>query len=184
MIIGLTGRRGVGKSEYAKELMARGFLRAHPFDGGKAMCRVYFTRLGATVDEAQRMTDGDLKDAPSRLLPGKATPRYFMEKFGRFMGTTMGAEWTMGAELDALVGYGNRSIVVESVVYEAEALRKRGGVVVRIVRPGIDGPKGEETDRAEALITPDYTVYNSGSLRDIRFSVDQLLERIAECGSI
>jgi hypothetical protein len=178
MIIGLTGRRGVGKSTIADALVERGFVRAHPFAGGKAMSRVYFCRLGATVDEAHRMTDGDLKDTPSRFLPHHSTPRHFMEKFGYFMGVTMGPEWTLGAELDSLAWLGARGIVVESIVYEAEALRRRGGVVVRILRPDVEGPSGEETDKAEATIDADYTVINQGSLRSIPDLVDSLLKEI------
>jgi hypothetical protein len=75
-IIGLAGQRGVGKSLITRHLIdSHGFRSIHPFSGGKAACRGYFEYLGATAEEAQRMTDGDLKDRPSAILPEAQTPR-------------------------------------------------------------------------------------------------------------
>lgn len=176
MLVGLTGRRCVGKSEAARILTSQhGFQRVHPFNGGKAMCRTYFERLGATAEAARRMTDGDLKDIPSPLIPGQQSPRYFMERFGKFMGTAMGSEWTLGVELDAALRQSGR-LVVESVVYEAETLRARGGVIIRIARPGVDTVEALETDRHEALITADHTVVNDGSFGDLAEKLRQALK--------
>lgn len=176
MLVGLTGRRRVGKSEAARILTSQhGFQRVHPFDGGKAMCRTYFERLGATAEAAERMTDGDLKDIPSPLLPGQQSPRYFMERFGKFMGTSLGPEWTIGVELDMKIRQSDR-LVVESVVYEAEAIRARGGVIIRVVRPGVDTVEALETDRHEALITADHTVVNDGSFAELADKLARLLK--------
>lgn len=69
-IIALFGRRQVGKSHIADHLVREhGFVRLHPFNPGKAGCRRVYEALGATPDQALRMTDTDLKDVPVRFLP-------------------------------------------------------------------------------------------------------------------
>lgn len=69
-IIALFGRRQVGKSHIADHLVSEhGFVRLHPFNPGKAGCRKVYEALGATPDQARRMTDTDLKDVPVSFLP-------------------------------------------------------------------------------------------------------------------
>lgn len=172
MIIGFTGRRGAGKSEAAAALERAGFIRAHAFGGGKAATEAYFRHIGASPAQAREMVHGALRDVPSSLLPKQQTPRYFMERFGHWMGTGLGADWTLGAEL-ARIGrdHAGRSVVCESVVYEADVLRAAGGKIVRIVRPGHKGPEGMKTDEAEARIEADITIVNDGSVEDLKRKV-------------
>lgn len=89
-IIALFGRRQVGKSHIADHLVAQhGFVRLHPFNPGKAGLRAVYRAVGATEDQARRMTDTDLKDVPSGVLPKRdlSTPnrlldaKFFAETF-------------------------------------------------------------------------------------------------------
>lgn len=179
-LIGLTGLRGVGKTTAAAHLVLRyGFVRAHPLDGGKIAAEAYFRHLGARIDEAERMVLGDLRDVPSPLLPGRATPRYFLERFGAFMGVTLGPDWTLGAELARLRAREPwRPIVVESVVYEAGVIRDAGGIIVRIERPGHAGPAGIETDAAQAEIAADATIVNAGDVAGLVAAIDRIAQQM------
>ncbi|MCX4687217.1 hypothetical protein OG401_23415 [Kitasatospora purpeofusca] len=77
----------------------------------------------------------------------------------------------------------NLPVVVTDVrhVNELEALRQRGALVVRVVRPGVDGLAGIEgqhvtetaLDRAEV----DVTVHNAGSLAELHRLADSLAVR-------
>lgn len=182
LIIGLSGRRGVGKSRVADHLVEQhGFLRVHPFQGGKAASVGYFTHIGMTADEAARMVNGDLKDVPCPLLPFNQTPRYFMERFGQFLGEQMGPEWTIGQEIRrAFEKDPNARLVAESIVYEVGVIRNLGGVIVEITRDG-SSITGLETDKATAMIVPDITFSNNGtSLVALKGEVDDLLERVMD----
>ena len=76
LLIGLTGLRNVGKSTVADLLVEEfGFVKVHAFDGGKYAAREWFRYVTDDEDVADRMVFGDLKDKPSRYLPGGVAPR-------------------------------------------------------------------------------------------------------------
>ncbi|ABF71302.1 p051 [Rhizobium phage 16-3] len=173
LMIGITGKRNVGKSTVATILESRyGFARAHAFDGGKEASRAYFEYITSDPVIAGRMVYGDLKDKPSEYLPGGVSPRFFLEKFGHFMGDTMGVDWTLAMEIARIRRQTpNAPIVVESLVYEAPWFKSQGGFVLRLERPDFDGPAGIASDSVQAGIEADETI--------IARSVDEL-ERKAE----
>jgi len=192
VIIGLTGFRHSGKSTISRHLQeAHGFGSVHAFNGGKAACRAYFMHLGATPETAAAMVDGDLRDVPSRLLPlishpdgssDHATPRYFMEMFGNFMGQTLGSDWTLGAEIRRhMEVFPGRNMVADSVVYEVDLIRNLGGIIVKVEREGAR-PTGLKTDPVVANIVPDMVIRNSGDdLRELLRKIDSdVMARIAD----
>lgn len=167
LMIGLTGRRNVGKTTVADALVEQcGFVRVHAFDGGKEAAFAFFRHCGADTATASRMIWGDLKDVPSALLPGGVAPRHFLEKFGRFMGEVMGVDWTLGLEV-ARARRAGKPIVVESLVYEAEWFRREGGIIVRVERPGHEGPAGCESDAVQAAIQADHVLVNDGDIASL-----------------
>lgn len=157
LMIGLTGLRNVGKSTVANLLEEEfGFEKAHAFEAGKEAAERWFDVIGG---DGWRMVYGDLKDQPSEHLPGGVAPRYFLEKFGHFMGETMGVEWTLALAIKCARKRNPRApIVVESLVYEAPWFKAQGGVVVRLERPGHNGPEGVESDAVQAQIETDVTI--------------------------
>ena len=171
IILGLTGERGAGKTEIGNYLVrGRGFIRTHPFNPGKALLRGYYVLRGASEDEALRMTDGDLKDVPSAILPVNPetgqhhSSRWLMERLGNYMGTEMGVEWTIGSELrHHLNGTQALRLLVESVVYEESVIRsypngKIGKIVVDEAFRKPINVAGEITDSYVDLIGADFTV--------------------------
>ena len=113
------------------------------------------------------MVHGHLKDRPHPLLPLRPEgehhdPRFFMEKFGHFMGTTLGPEWTLDQEIARLESEGNTRIISESVAFEARRFRAHGGIIIRIENPARQNTiEGVETDPVTRAIEPDLIFMNS-----------------------
>jgi hypothetical protein len=148
-LIGLTGPAGCGKSTIARSIvMTESLARApclrgrplslddpyaarHRFAGPlKAMLRT----LGLT--EAQ--VDGDEKEIPCELLCG-LTPRVCMQRLGTDFGRDMiGPDlWVratmLRVDIDLAAG---KLVVLDDVRFdnEAEAVRARGGIIIKLVR--------------------------------------------------
>ncbi|WP_336800299.1 deoxynucleotide monophosphate kinase family protein [Kaistia sp. MMO-174] len=158
LVIGFAGVAGSGKTTAAMHLLnIHGYVHTRFADPIKAMLRV----LGLGSAEL----DGMLKEKPMALLGGK-TPRYAMQ--------TLGTEWgrdlisrTIWEDLwveraSDCIDLGGR-VVVDDVRFanEAEAVRKLGGMVIRITgRGGIAG--GHISEQMD--FPTDATIENSGDL--------------------
>lgn len=179
IMIGLTGKRNVGKSTVANLLKAEfGFASVHAFAAGKEASREWLIAAGFDADDAWEMIYGDLKDVPCDRLPGGVAPRFFMEKFGHFMGATLGVEWTLGMEVKAMrLRKPGAPIVVESLVYEAQWFKAQGGVVWRLERPGHEGPAGVESDAVQALVAEDVLI-NATSVDDLKGKVRTVVQQM------
>lgn len=195
VFVGLTGKRAVGKSFLTAELEKIGFLRVHPFNPGKALLRGFYASRGATEEEAFAMTDGALKDqpAPRDVLPvdpetGKNyTSRFLMELLGKYMATEMGLSTTIGTEMRHWAAMGEERILIDSVVYEADEIRKMPNSAIL----GIEVPehlrqntdiKAETTDAFVSRIVPDGIIINE--MNGAEPLMRNFLEAAARCGIV
>ena len=157
-LIALTGRRHQGKSTAAEHLRVHyGATTVHAFNGGKVAAEAYFAYITGSKEYAARMVHSDLKDVASPYLPGYVSPRYFMERFGEFMGVQMGTPWTLEMEITLAVASGAKLIVVESLVYESDVIKRLGGKIIRMERLGYV-PPAVDSDATQAEISVDATV--------------------------
>ena len=105
LYICLVGPHRSGKSTIGKALMGKlGFVRAHPFNPGRAACLGWLAAHGVVGDEADEMTDGRLKDTGMDFLPvtrdgRKSSFRALMDVVGVFTGVNLGPRWTIDADV-------------------------------------------------------------------------------------
>lgn len=162
-IIGLAGYRQVGKSKITEHLCENhGFKSVHPFEVWKEGLKAMYITIGIDEDTAEAMVRGNMKDTPHPELPDGQDSRYVMERLGKWAGTELGSQWTLGLslrQLDKL--YPDTDLVIESIVYEVDVVRDFGGHICKVVRPGTKGT-GHETDKMTDLIVPDSTFLNDG----------------------
>lgn len=177
LIIGLNGYMGAGKSQVAKALVEQHDFRlmkfAHPL---KEMLRAMYRAAGMNVDLIERKIEGDLKRLPCPYLGGK-TPTYAMQ--------TLGSEWGRNLiDADHWIRIADRTVInsnADKIVFddcrfpnEADIIRSYGGVVWRISRAGVQ-TSAHTSESEQVNVTPDFTLWNNGTLADLTDSTTALL---------
>lgn len=166
-IIALSGPAGSGKSTAAAYLQQRGYTLVKFAGPLKAMCRA--------IGLGDEHIEGSLKERPLDWLQGKS-PREFMQMLGTEFGRDcIGLHFWVGlwerAALDVLDDGGR--VVCDDCRFanEADAVRKLGGVVVRLAGRGrlAEGHASESMDwEADAVLV------NTGSQKDLRDAVRRM----------
>lgn len=165
-LIGLCGYAGHGKTTAALHLATAHKFHIYSFAAPlKSMLETLLAEVGVNPSHINRMIRGDLKEKESRFLAGN-TPRHAMQTLGTewgrdCMGATFWAEIAKMRIDDAQIR--GIDIVFDDVRFEneAELIRKMGGRIIQVLRPGapIPPPGGH---RSEHPPEPDMTCYNSG----------------------
>ena len=175
-VIAFSGKAGAGKSTAANHLIsAEGFKRIKWATGLKEMLRAYLRHRGVSPDYIEDMVEGKQKEVPSEYLNGR-TPRHAMQSLGDW-GRNMHPNLWIDTECEALPPSGK--FVSDDTRYpnEAEAIRKLGGIVIRIVRPSRGGLQGEASmHESETHELPaDLVLVNDGTVADLLEKVDLIV---------
>lgn len=182
--IGICGAAGAGKSTAAERLVKQWRFNRVRFAGPlKAM----MAALGLSAEQI----DGNLKEEPSPLLQGR-TPRQAMQWLGTEWGRNLiGPEFWIAAWQAAVERAGgfyeagkgwDRLIVADDVRFanEAKAIRDRGGIVIRIDRPGAGSTSGGGHSSERLDFKPDRVIHNRGDLIELRAQIDALAMELRE----
>lgn len=176
MLIGFCGLPRSGKSTAARYLVERyRFRHLNVGDPIHDMLRGFYRSCGLSEYGITHRMRGDLKEAPDPLLNGK-TPRYAMQ--------TLGKEWRdlispslfadrWGDKIDL-----GGDVVADGMRYadELEVLRGRGGLLVRVERPGVRNQWDHPAERQ--LLVADETIHNDGTLPELQFKIERLVDRL------
>jgi hypothetical protein len=170
MIIGLySPAPQSGKSEVARELGKYGFVRKGFADALKAMIRPLLATFGYDYETTERMLYGDLKE---HVLPELGvTPRYLAQ--------TVGTEW--GRELvdrdiwlKAVLNDSRPDmLIIDDVRFPNEylAIRKEGGQVWKVYRPGQEPTNSHPSEGLLEDREFDEVIVNDGSLYELASKV-------------
>ncbi|EYR81919.1 hypothetical protein [Shinella sp. DD12] len=172
-VVALTGAAGSGKSTAADYLIRHHGYERVKFAGPlKDMCRA----IGMTESQIE----GESKEEPAAMLSGK-TPRHAMQTLGTEWGRKcMGEDFWANlwlSRVKAILAFDGR-VVVDDCRFpnEAEAVRKLGGVIIKLEgRGGIAGTHASEAGCG----TWDGVVVNDGGLVELYAGVDEAVRRAA-----
>jgi hypothetical protein len=184
-LIGLTGLARSGKSTTAQILCAKYSFERFSFSGPiKSMIRTLLQEAGLTESDTRVFLDGEMKEEPIRALNWKS-PRFAMQSLGTEWGRELLGDniWVnlRFLKIDQILRAGG-SVVLDDARFtnEVDAIRERGGLVVRIVRPenAFEGtPHSKHSSETQAL-TADRIIVNNGSMADLENNVRELVQSL------
>ena len=175
MIIGLTGLKRSGKDTFAQALVDQGFELVRFADPLKEMLRTMYRCAGLDAETIERKIEGDLKEEPCPVLLGK-TPRHAMQ--------TLGTEWRDLIDRDLWTSIwlgkaaaGNPMVVPDvRFHHEAMVIRRMGGLIVRIYRPGQQSSDIHISEQEMMQIPADHVVLNDGTIEDLHKKAKDILK--------
>lgn len=159
-IVGIAGYIGAGKTTAAQALVRDcGFVRVRFAGPLKAM----LAALGLTPEQL----DGAEKERPCDILCGR-TPRHAQQTLGTEWGRQIVGDdiWINAWEASACAAldYGDaKGVVADDVRFanEADRIRRLGGIVVAVSRPGVTRSSGHASE--DLPFTPDAEIVNDGT---------------------
>ena len=178
LLIGLTGRAGAGKSTVAAYLEHKWAMHQLAFaEPIQAMLCQLFSMAG--IDGAWT-ADRTLKELPTTL--GWSY---------RHLAQSMGTDWARhqladdfwlrvaGSRLDTPM-MKTEHVAISDVRFpnEADWIRARGGVIVRVLREGLPSVRQHQSESQSDSITPDTELLNFGSLATLQDQVDRMVEHL------
>ncbi len=180
-LIGLTGRKGAGKDTVAAVLLADGFANVKFAGGLKTMISALLAYQGVDAVTIERMIEGDLKEVATPYLGGR-TPRYAMQTLGTNWGRNfIGEDFQVDTAMAKATRY--PKVVFTDVRFpnEAEAIRVRGGRVIRVVATGEVSTDAHESE-AHIDALPVDAVFENDKSTGVSAARDRFASLISELG--
>jgi hypothetical protein len=162
---------GCGKSTVAGILATQGYAIVPFAEPMKRMIITLLLRAGYSMDYALQYVY-TAKEEPLKLLPGEPTARRLLQ--------TLGTEWGRDCiDTNFWTGlWANQAVQREKVVVddmrfvnEVAAVRKLGGQIWEIQRPGIELTIKHRSEGGLAGVEFDRTIVNDGTIEDLRSKV-------------
>lgn len=177
LIIGLTGYAGSGKDTVREILVDQ-----HNFDGAafadpiRDMLSALFETIGV---EDSWMLERSLKEATIPQIG--ASYRKLAQTLGTEWGRAIDPDFWLkiaGAKVAMYGAYGGAGVVISDVRFPNEAawIKEQGGVVWKILRPGVEPVRAHASEDLIASLPYDYVIDNRGTIADLDVAVAQALD--------
>ena len=176
-LIGITGKAHHGKDTLANVFAAKGFKRLAFANALKLTCS-YIAR-----EEKFLWFNEETKEEFCPALG--MTRRQALQKVGGGLRDTLGPDIWINRLLDTWVKRRREPAVISDVRYEneARAIRKLGGVIIRVVRP-IDHLTGDAASHPSEAGIPDdlvdIEIYNDGTIAELEAEGRKVLASLTQ----
>jgi len=179
LIIGLVGKKQVGKSTMAREMLSAYLSVGSSYKGieivsfGNAVKEMLIVAGICAREELYKFKTGDsralLQKFGTDIVRNQIDPDFWVKKVDEKISTIK-----------------NKVIVIDDVRFKNEAayIKEKGGILIKICRPGLLNMDNHESEVQLEEIKADKIVYNNGSLESFnQFSKDILIEILTEIQS-
>lgn len=172
LLIGLTGLAGSGK-DTVRSLLEQD----HDFDG-IAFADPIRDMLGVLFDSMEIprdwMIERDLKeqDIPSLGVSYRKMAQALGTEWGRALNSNLWLD-IAAEKIRVCQQYGNPGVVISDVrfVNEAQWIKSKGGVIWKILRPGIEPVRAHISEQLAAELPYDYVIDNRGTIDELGHAV-------------
>lgn len=173
MLIGLTGRAGVGKDTVANHLQA-----AHGF-AGYALASPIKNGLKAMLG----LTDADFEDRARKEVPHArfgVSPRRMAQTLGTEWGRQCINEklWLMCADRVVEEAHAARvPLVITDIRFQNEAdwLRSHNGILIHVLRNGVAAVESHSSEAGVNIDPRDCTLMNNGTYVQLYREIDRMV---------
>jgi hypothetical protein len=169
-LIGLIGYARTGKDTFAAELVAAyGYRRVAFADPLRAAAYALNPIVRSHWDGPIRLAEVVDEIGWERAKDEYPEVRRTLQHIGQGMRDTVDEDLWLNVAMDKVDGYGG-PVVITDVRYrnEADAIRDRGGVLVRVIRPGARPANAHESETALDRMDTDEVVRNVAGLEELR----------------
>jgi len=176
-LIGLTGVAGAGKDS------VRSILEKHYDYDGLAFADPIRDMLTALLDSiglsGEWLTDRELKekDIPELGLSYRKMAQALGTEWGRQLKESLWLD-IAAAKIAMYRQYDSPGVVISDVRFpnEAEWVKAQGGVVWKIIRPGVEPVRAHASEALVNTLPYDYVIDNRGSIADLDHAVAMALD--------
>ena len=183
MLIAICGHKFSGKSTVANLLHnATGYeVRSFATPLKKMVCAL----VGCTMDNLEDYDYKENTEVPEHLWAYCANDKHTIRALMQGLGDLMRKE-NPNVFIDCTLGNGSEDCIVSDCRFpnEAKAVKARGGIVIKVVRPDA---KAEDSHQSETLIDEidaDYTIWNDTTLENLIANVDSLVRLLRTNGKL
>jgi len=176
VIVGITGKKGHGKDTVGEAFTKKGFQRDSFAAPLKEAVKV---ALGMTDEQVHGTVDVKETVDPRYGI----TPRWALQSMGTEWGRNLINEdvWSIAC-LSRIENSGTEDWVITDTrfVNEADLIREKGGIIIKVVRPGANTGEFENhsSEQQVDLIKPDHTIINDGTIKELEAQVQRLVEKL------
>jgi hypothetical protein len=185
MLIGITGHKFSGKSTVAKMLSEKLGYEIHSF--ADKLKDITCVLSGCTREQLEDYDFKETELVPDYLQPycgnaKKPTFRAFLQYFGsEVMRGVNDSIW-----IDCTLSNCGENAIISDCRFpnEAKAVKARGGIVIKVVRPDAKAEDGHQSETLIDEIDADYTLWNDTTLENLVTNVDSLVRLLRANGSM
>lgn len=179
MIIGICGHKGSGKSTVA--VMIEELLGYDVTMFAKKLKEVTCVLSGCTMSNLEDQNFKEQELVPPHLrayVPEGVKPNY--RAFLQYFGTEVMRRYNDNIWIDSTLSDCGENAIISDVRFpnEAKAIRDRGGIIIKVVRPGCGGNDGHASETSVNAIEGDYTIVNDRSLFELLNKVLDVVDDI------
>lgn len=181
MIIGICGHKGSGKSTVAS--MLEELLGYEVTMFAQRLKEATCALSGCTMQDLESQDFKENTLVPDYLMPyipSNVKPTY--RAFLQYWGTEVMRKYNDNIWIDSTLSSCGNEVIISDVRFpnEAQAIRSKGGIIVKVERPGCGGD-GHASETSVDGIEGDFVIENDGSLFDLLsevLSVVDFVDRI------